>query len=496
MPAKLTLHAPQRATRSRVIRDGESLVVGRHPSCDLVDLRPPRVQAPRPAPLVRRRLEARGPGKQERHRRQRRCRPPVSPSRTATRSAFGGLLASFERLTAAQAATLDTERLALMEASARMRRQVRDGSEPADLLLCFLEATMELTRTERGFILLVSSSREAARRGGRRPLPGRRAGRALSAAAWGRCARPSRAEGSVVLSDVRADPVLGKRPSVVSRGIASLACVPIRHEGTILGVIYVDSRKLGPALTELELETLESMAEHVGAILTTSARRGQDRATRARRRKGDWSPSYSSGSKSSSPLHDAPLAERPAGPLPPVRSDTAASVDLASPARARHAGGRAVTGSPARSAGVGWASSTRLVTRSWTRTSRSRSSGRTWERTRTWVARFRQGARSRPRDHAQERGAHPRHRRERRPALPHDAPGRGPLAPRSPAGGRPPGGRPRPPHLPPGGGGPPAGPRRGHRPPRPEARRTSSCPTTRRPTSPTSGSRARWVETG
>jgi GAF domain-containing protein len=74
----------------------------------------------------------------------------------------------------------------------------------------------------------------------------------------------------IVLSDVRADPRLGKRPSVVALGIVALACVPIRHDGRILGVIYVDSRKLGPALTELELQTLESMADQMGAILSGS----------------------------------------------------------------------------------------------------------------------------------------------------------------------------------------------------------------------------------
>jgi GAF domain-containing protein len=73
--------------------------------------------------------------------------------------------------------------------------------------------------------------------------------------------------GPVVLSDVRSDPRLGRRPSVVSRGIASLACVPIRNDGKILGVIYVDSQRIGPALTELEVETLESMADHMGPIL-------------------------------------------------------------------------------------------------------------------------------------------------------------------------------------------------------------------------------------
>ena len=273
MPAKLTLHAPQRATRSRLIRDGESLVVGRHPSCDLViyDLRVSKRHAHLRWSDSGWKLEDLG----SKNGTVVNGHPAHGvPLQDGDQISLGGLLATFERLTAAQAASLDTERLALLEASARLRRQVRDGSDPTDLLFCFLEATMELTRTDRGFILLVSS-------------PGKL--RAEVAAGLspeevqderflgsvGAVRRVLATEGSVVLSDVRTDPVLGKRPSVVSRGIASLACVPIRHEGTLLGVIYVDSRKLGPALTELELETLESMAEHVGAILTTSGAVGK-----------------------------------------------------------------------------------------------------------------------------------------------------------------------------------------------------------------------------
>src|SRR2546427_10795350 len=42
MPAKLTLFPPQRAARFLIIRDGERLVVGRDPGCELV-IEDPRV---------------------------------------------------------------------------------------------------------------------------------------------------------------------------------------------------------------------------------------------------------------------------------------------------------------------------------------------------------------------------------------------------------------------------------------------------------------------
>src|SRR5262245_3507252 len=268
MPARLTLHVPQGATRSHVIGDGESVVIGRHPSCELVvfDVRVSKRHA---------QLRWSGAGWVLDDLASKNGTfvngEPAGPAALLDGDilSFGGLRATFERLTAAQAATFEVERLALMEASARIRRQVSDESEPAELLMCFLEATMGLTRTERGFILLLSPEGKllaevAAGLSTEEVLDDRFSG------SLGAVRQVLVSERSVVLSDVRTDPILGKRPSVVTLGLASLACVPIRHERHILGVIYVDSRKLGPSFSELELETLETMAEHVGAILATS----------------------------------------------------------------------------------------------------------------------------------------------------------------------------------------------------------------------------------
>jgi putative methionine-R-sulfoxide reductase with GAF domain len=265
MPAKLTLYPPQRASRFLIIRDGDSLVVGRDPGCSLV-IADPRVSK-RHAQLL---WSDPGWTLEDLESKNGTTINGAPAARTELRDgdaiSFGGLAGRFERLSAAQAAALDMERLAQIEATARIRRQLHDEREPADMLLRFLEAAMLLTRTDRGFVLLISADGKlhAEVVAGLSPeaLRDERFGGSLGAV---RQAVVS--GGPVVLADVRADPRLGKRPSVVSLGIASLACVPIRNHGKILGVIYVDSQKIGPALTELEVETLESMADHMGPIL-------------------------------------------------------------------------------------------------------------------------------------------------------------------------------------------------------------------------------------
>ena len=268
MPAKLTLYPPQRAARFLIMRDGESLVVGRDPGCELV-IEDPRVS--------KRHAQLRWSGDGwtledlgSKNGTAVNGQPGESAAlRDGDAISFGGLSGRFERLSAAEAATVEAERLARIETSARIRRRLQADPEPADLLLRFLEAAMELTRTDRGFVILIS--------------PGGKLRAEVASGLSPEAVRDERFRGSVgavrqavesrgpiVLSDVRADPRLGKRPSVVSLGIAALACVPIRHEGKVLGVIYVDSRRLGPALTELELQTLESMADQMGAILAGS----------------------------------------------------------------------------------------------------------------------------------------------------------------------------------------------------------------------------------
>jgi GAF domain-containing protein len=74
---------------------------------------------------------------------------------------------------------------------------------------------------------------------------------------------------SVVVSDVQADPFLGKRPSVVGMGLGALACVPIRQDDEILGMIYVDSRERAAGFAQLDVEVLESLAEHAAIVIAS-----------------------------------------------------------------------------------------------------------------------------------------------------------------------------------------------------------------------------------
>jgi len=248
-----------------VIRDGESLEIGRDLSCDLVleDSSVSRNHA---------RVGWNGSGWRlvdvgSKNGTTVNSEPARGAElRDGDQIGIGRLSGRFERLSAAQAATFDSERLRRIQSSAQMRRRLSPDLAPADLLVRLLESAMELTRTERGFVLVFGPD-----------------GKLRVKVAFGfspAALHDDRFRGSVgaarqvletgaavVLADVRADPRLGKRPSVAALGIASLACVPLRQEGRILGLIYVDSRNIGPSFTQLELEILEALADHAATIL-------------------------------------------------------------------------------------------------------------------------------------------------------------------------------------------------------------------------------------
>jgi GAF domain-containing protein len=127
-----------------------------------------------------------------------------------------------------------------------------------------LDVVLELVGLERGFVLY-SADGEALRV---RASRGFAVNDIASTHFAGSAAAVERAlaDGkSVVCCDATESPWLGSRPSVRLGGIRGLVCVPLRLSGKSVGVIYADSRKPGPPVTELDLELIENVARHAAA---------------------------------------------------------------------------------------------------------------------------------------------------------------------------------------------------------------------------------------
>ncbi len=267
MPARLTLYPTRRVTRFHVIRDSETLEVGRDLGCSLV-LEDPRVSR-RHA-----RLEWTGTGWTLEDLGSKNGTTlnglPATGAELGDGDwiSFGGLMARFERLTAEQATNLSSQVSVRLQASADLKRRLAADLAPMDLLLRFLESAVEVTRTERGFVVVVQPDGRL---------------RVVAAAGFSpEGARGDRFQGSigavkevldsgrsVVVANVPANPRLGKRPSVKALGICAVACVPLRDDGRIIGVIYIDGRTPG-CFTSVDVEIVEALAEHTATVLGDS----------------------------------------------------------------------------------------------------------------------------------------------------------------------------------------------------------------------------------
>ena len=82
---------------------------------------------------------------------------------------------------------------------------------------------------------------------------------------------------SVICCDTNDTPWLGLRPSVRLGGIRALVCIPLQLAEGASGVIYLDSRKPGPPVTELDLELIESVAQHAATIMAVGELQGEVR---------------------------------------------------------------------------------------------------------------------------------------------------------------------------------------------------------------------------
>ena len=133
------------------------------------------------------------------------------------------------------------------------------------LLAKTLDIVLELSGMERGFVLYAEKDR-ALRVRARHDIGTDEIARGSFAGSVAAVDRALASGASVTCCDTDESPWLGVRPSVRLGGIRALLCVPLRLP-ELCGAIYVDSRQPGPALTELDLELIENVAQHASAAL-------------------------------------------------------------------------------------------------------------------------------------------------------------------------------------------------------------------------------------
>ncbi|HWE23945.1 MAG TPA: ATP-binding protein [Myxococcales bacterium] len=157
---------------------------------------------------------------------------------------------------------LQRKSLSQVEALTRAAQRLAASSDPAALLEEVLDQALQLTGAQRGFILLNEGS----------GAPRIAAVRGADADATLRISRTvaDRVLNSgelVAVADIVGRQELSAQKSILDLGLRSVLCAPIRSGGKQLGILYVDSRRVGVLLSEKDLGLLSAFAALAGSAL-------------------------------------------------------------------------------------------------------------------------------------------------------------------------------------------------------------------------------------
>lgn len=186
--------------------------------------------------------------------------------RESTWFAVGDVYCQIEFVDAAAAANFRAQTDERRRGSREMSMRITAHLDAGELIAQTLDVVMELSGLERGFVLFAPPSEPLRVRACRSLAPSDLA----KASFGGSVAAVEQAldkQQAVVCCDTNDSPWLGLRPSVRLGGIRAVVCMPLQVSNGARGAIYVDSRRPGPPVTELDLELIESVAQHASAAM-------------------------------------------------------------------------------------------------------------------------------------------------------------------------------------------------------------------------------------
>lgn len=74
----------------------------------------------------------------------------------------------------------------------------------------------------------------------------------------------------IILSDAQADAYFGKRQSIMDLDLRTIMAAPLRHQGQVLGILYVDSQRPLTRYTKHHLNVLTSLADQAAVAVNNA----------------------------------------------------------------------------------------------------------------------------------------------------------------------------------------------------------------------------------
>lgn len=269
MPAQLVAYLPDRPAVACIIAAEERVRVGRAPECAL-RLDHPSVSR-RHAEFLRQDSTWRLIDLGSKNGSFINGQPvrDATPIEGAVWLRFGDVACEFTPLSAEEAANAARRLERRRENSVVLARRLQQQTALPDLLADSLRAVCDLSDCERGFLLLAEESGLRVR--ATHAMDPDSLTRGEFSGSIGAVERAIAAKAPVVANRLSADPALRERASVVAGGLQTLVCLPLLDGGSVLGVVYADSRRPGAAITELDLDLLKAFTAR--AALWIAARR-------------------------------------------------------------------------------------------------------------------------------------------------------------------------------------------------------------------------------
>ena len=174
-----------------------------------------------------------------------------------------------QKPTAAAIDPLDRATLSAYRKLQRFSEKLLSHYEPDELLSALIDAVVEVTGADQGFLVLQEEGRarvHLARTGGKAPLadPASK----LSDSIVDKVLRTGH---SVIVSDALRDTEWSHAQSVMDLKLSSVMCVPMQEGGSVLGALYVGCNRISSLFKERDLEVLMVLAAQ-GALILKNAR--------------------------------------------------------------------------------------------------------------------------------------------------------------------------------------------------------------------------------
>ncbi len=144
------------------------------------------------------------------------------------------------------------------------------------LLGVALDKILQLSHFERGFILLLDGDGRPSERM-RRVREGARGFERDEAEFSGTIVRKVASTGqAVAVSDIADEDELREQESVVALGLRQIMCAPMHARGRVIGIVYIDSRRLAFEEQGIDLSVLEALAAQVSLAIENARLMGEE----------------------------------------------------------------------------------------------------------------------------------------------------------------------------------------------------------------------------